>query len=314
MIAVRRLCVLLALGAITLATSCSEVGGRPPLREEWYDDSVPADVGTVSQLDTSGISTAVSDGGAIFVKGNRASAFSEVFRGATPLRAISRMIAVGDGGFIVRKRDDRTWTTETPVTDRNLNAVWNDGESLAVGDEGTIVHDTEMGWAVETIASTRLSSVWKDEQSQYWIVGGRTLWRGRPEAWQEVDTGYDVELRAIAGYGADLWAVGEGGAILGWNGFAWQRRSPPTTENLRSVAIGHPPGLYDSYEVWAIGEQGTVLRWLRDGQPEGVTRPELVGRVVGVAAELFHPTTETVWFFGRDGLICARFRSLVIAN
>jgi hypothetical protein len=78
---------------------------------------------------------------------------------------------------------------------------------------------------------------------------------------------------------------------------------------LKSVAIGYPPGVLDSYEVWAVGEQGTVLRWLRDEQPERLIRAELGDRVVGVAADLFRPGSETVWFFGREGLLHARYLS-----
>lgn len=51
------------------------------------------------------------------------------------------------------------------------------------------------------------------------------------------------------------WAVGEKGAIINWNGTAWQRRLSPTLNSLKSVA------LVSATLGWAVGENGVILQW-----------------------------------------------------
>lgn len=56
----------------------------------------------------------------------------------------------------------------------------------------------------------------------------------------------------------DLWAVGDGGTILGFDGKTWSRARSGTTDALVAVA-GRARG-----DAWAIGRERTLLR-LRDG-------------------------------------------------
>lgn len=52
-----------------------------------------------------------------------------------------------------------------------------------------------------------------------------------------------------------LWAIGDAGLILRWDGVAWTRQSSPTRETLFALA-GR-----DARDLWAVGKNGTVLRW-----------------------------------------------------
>jgi hypothetical protein len=63
-------------------------------------------------------------------------------------------------------------------------------------------------------------------------------------------------LRAVWGTGpADVWAVGDNGTILHFNGKAWTPSPSGTEENLTSV-IGTGPA-----SVWVSGEKGAILHW-----------------------------------------------------
>jgi hypothetical protein len=66
-------------------------------------------------------------------------------------------------------------------------------------------------------------------------------------------------LYAVAGDPAsELWAVGEVGMVLRFDGQRWSAPWAPTRELLRSVWAG-------SGEVWAVGEHGTVVHHTPDG-------------------------------------------------
>jgi hypothetical protein len=51
-----------------------------------------------------------------------------------------------------------------------------------------------------------------------------------------------------------VWAVGDGGTIVTWNGRLWTTQPSGTPNSLRAV-WGH-----DANNVWAAGDSGTILR------------------------------------------------------
>ncbi|MBK6535930.1 MAG: hypothetical protein IPF99_42285 [Deltaproteobacteria bacterium] len=53
----------------------------------------------------------------------------------------------------------------------------------------------------------------------------------------------------------DVWAVGEGGTILHWDGARWSSIPSNTTATLRSV-WGASAG-----DVWAVGDNGTAVHY-----------------------------------------------------
>src|SRR5215831_18736214 len=63
-------------------------------------------------------------------------------------------------------------------------------------------------------------------------------------------------LSAIWGSEAsDVWAVGDSGTILHWDGSAWSSVSSGTTNALRAVWGS------GASDVWAVGDFGTILHW-----------------------------------------------------
>jgi hypothetical protein len=81
----------------------------------------------------------------------------------------------------------------------------------------------------------------------------------------------DVNLNAIWGFATDnLWAVGDGGQILHWDGSRWNLQPSGVTRNLMSI---WGPSATD---IYAVGDQGTILHfdgtaWSPIPPPGGMT-------------------------------------------
>jgi len=72
--------------------------------------------------------------------------------------------------------------------------------------------------------------------------------------WRAVTSPTDLDLRAVWGPAPnDVWAAGEEGALLHYDGTAWSKVSAPTDKDLSGVAGA-------GQDVWVVGDDGTVLR------------------------------------------------------
>ena len=98
-----------------------------------------------------------------------------------------------------------------------------------------------------------------------------------PPDWVRADPATEVSLYAVHGTGpADVWAVGDLGTILHFDGSGWTKASPVTQLNLRGVwAAG-------AKDVWAVGDQGVALHW--DGKAWGRFDPGTSSDLVAVVA------------------------------
>jgi hypothetical protein len=86
------------------------------------------------------------------------------------------------------------------------------------------------------------------------------------ESWMEMRTPTHENLLAVTGRSRrDVFAVGRAGVVLHWNGRDWRRVRSETRETLWDVTV-------HAGDVWAVGAAGTVLRY--DGR---VFRREEVG-------------------------------------
>ena len=81
----------------------------------------------------------------------------------------------------------------------------------------------------------------------------------------------DVTMNAIWGFATDnLWAVGDGGQILHFDGTTWSLQPSGVTRNLQSVWGS------SASDIWAVGDQGTILHfdgtaWSQVPAPGGST-------------------------------------------
>jgi TIR domain len=164
--------------------------------------------------------------------------------------------AVGEQGTILHDSNGK-WTNTVPVTDKALNSVAMEptGEAWAVGADGTILHEVSDTWS---------------------LVASPTP-----------DTLSGVAL----GSSGQVWAVGTGGTILHETGGTWTLAASPTTVDLVAVTVG------PTDETWAVGADGIILREVA-GVWTIVASPATADLLaVGV------DTTGEVWAVGPGGTV-----------
>lgn len=105
---------------------------------------------------------------------------------------------------------------------------------------------------------------------------------------------FDVNLNAIWGFSSDnLWAVGDSGQILHWDGTVWALTSSGTSRNLSSVWGASPT------DVWAVGDAGTLLHF--DGT-SWTTTPTPGGSTANLSV-VRGSSASDVWVVGMMGTI-----------
>lgn len=154
------------------------------------------------------------------------------------------------------------WAPDGPGVDgRQLNRVWMSGSAgWAVGTDGVIRHTTDGGatWGWQNSGTTvTLRGVWGADPAHVWAVGDfGTIVFYDGNAWTAQTSGTALSLQGLWGNDANnVWAVGAGGTILKWNGSMWSAQSSGTAEGLNAVSG------YDLNNVWAVGDNGTIRKW-----------------------------------------------------
>ena len=130
------------------------------------------------------------------------------------------------------------------------------GEALAVGEPGA-VWIREGGDKVEVapFPDGIATAVWADGAAFAAVVGygGMSYVREGAGAWTAAPTGTEANLTAVWGRtknGArEVFAGGERGVLLRWNGTAWEKLAGPETARVSRIAGN---GAW----VWAVGESG----------------------------------------------------------
>src|SRR5207244_9013906 len=142
--------------------------------------------------------------------------------------------SAGGGGSV-----GPTWASVVVGFPNDLHGVWGSGanDAWAVGDVGEIIHWNGSAWTadvVDSAATRNLNAVWGSSAGDVWAVGaGGTIVRwtgggdggGAPGApgfrlrWAGVSSGTTNDLLGVWGSGAsDVWAVGDAGTILHFDG------------------------------------------------------------------------------------------------
>jgi hypothetical protein len=115
--------------------------------------------------------------------------------------------------------------------------------------------DTEPGSTASTPpAPTKkgLQSVWGSADDDIWAVGdGGTILRFDGHAWTFGDAGVTENLTSVYGTGPDdVWVTGDGGSLLHWDGKAWMAE-PASVVTPDATLLGVWTGA--AGDVWAVG-------------------------------------------------------------
>ena len=155
----------------------------------------------------------------------------------------------------------------------DLRGLWAGGTgALAVGASDLILQRSGTAWSpvqVQSAGTTVLRAAYAVDATHLWAVGGgdltdstaaapaRALFSADGKSFKPVPLPVsDVILRGVWGSTAsDVWAVGDSGTALHWNGAAWQETAPATLATLRAI-WGR-----DATTVYAVGSSGTIQRW-----------------------------------------------------
>ncbi len=97
-----------------------------------------------------------------------------------------------------------------------------------------------------------LQSVWGSADDDIWAVGDSgTILRFDGHAWMSFDSGVTENLTSVYGTAADdVWVTGDGGSLLHWDGTAW-KAAPPSDVAPEATLLGVWTGAPG--EVWAVG-------------------------------------------------------------
>lgn len=225
---------------------------------------------------------AVGDRGRIFhIDGDRVtrleSATDHDLMGIVPL-STGEALAVGDFGTVLTAAPDfhaiiakpnihgaerpSRWSPMTTGTDRQLWGLWHDPRNACVyacGEEGTVLQLEGDRWeALPPVGAIGLHAICEAEDGGILVAGqlgevhhfDGQIWR------KHFDLLMDVTILSMAAFGPDcIFAAGDEGLVLRWDGQSWERLASGT----RSAIYGLWGA--DADHLLAVGDFGMIQRW-----------------------------------------------------
>ena len=155
------------------------------------------------------------------------------------------------------------WTEVGQITGRTLTGVWSSGPgdvwvTATSGVNGEIYRGDQTAIALDhqlAQGEGHAFAIHGTGPGDVWVAGTSRVWHHDGTAWSEAH--HAAGLGALLGVWArsptDVFAVGEGGAIVHFDGTSWQPMSSGTTRTLRGVYA-------TATAAYAVGDGGTVLR------------------------------------------------------
>lgn len=149
------------------------------------------------------------------------------------------------------------------------------------------------GYCIQQVPSSDdLYGIGGFSTASIWAVGNSGVilsWNG--QTWQKQQPVVNP-LYGIWGSGLDnLWAVGNAGTILKWNGSSWSPQSAVTNQTLNAI-LGISPT-----SIWAVGVSDTVIRW--NGSTWSTVPFSFIRQLSGV----WYRDESNVWVVADSGFI-----------
>jgi len=266
-------------------------------------------------------------------------------------RSSSDLWVAGDAGMIAHC-DGSSWKMQR-VGSRRLRAIAarKAGGVFVVGERGTALSATRDSVMPLAVATTgRLVSIWTGPDGYGWAVGGvagpiivtekegvewdhpagyryssvdrPVIVRVQGDRWVEVPYEGRYVLDAVWGSSAsDVWAGGDSGFLVRWDGMQWTKQKSPTQQGITSIAGSGTFGVmlasvyYHRYgsnwshmrsekvagrvawaaspsSAWTAGTMGEVTRW--DGNAWTTQRPA-ISPVMLISAAIHGFSDSDVW-------------------
>jgi len=196
--------------------------------------------------------------------------------------------------------EKNTWTAISQQLLRDIYSIRGaDNVIWAAGYYGIAHTSGKSKWQTDILpkeagTSPGLYSVFPISQADVWAVGDRGLilhWDGKD--WSIQASGTKSNLLAIWGANAnDIWAVGGTGVMLHWDGKHWSQYSHDATAGQ---GIWKTWGASAS-DVWAVGMQGTIVHW--DGYRWQLNTMNQYGALNAIWGN----SKDNIWAVGENGL------------
>ena len=159
--------------------------------------------------------------------------------------------------------EDEVCDTAAPVTQSCTSLQYDfGGLACSASCDALITTDCGLwGWQpMEVPTGASLYGVWGSGPADVFAVGdGGTVLHYDGQSWESMASPTGDSLRGVWGSGpADVFAVGVGGTVLHYDGQSWESMASPTGASLNGVWGSGPA------DVLAVGVGGTVLHY--DGQ------------------------------------------------
>jgi hypothetical protein len=174
---------------------------------------------------------------------------------------IDAVFVAGVTGAILRY-DGTTWTPMTSNTTVVLNAIWGSSETnlVSAGSSGVIQRYTGSNWQAAPnapIAGVTFRGVWTSA-SQIFAVGAATagvIYTQQAAGWNASPASPATSLASVWGRTADdVYAVGDAGTIMHYDGVTWSPMISTTSSALEAVAG-------TDNNVFVVGAGGMILRY-----------------------------------------------------
>ena len=260
---------------------------------------------------TDGVTTVVVGSGGTILRGSGGSWVPENTAEPGTLYDVwgasaSDMLAVGEKGVLLEYADG-AWTKAGNLTSAELRGVHGFGSAgpwFAVGGGGSIVQNLDGVWEVgKSPTSLVLHGVWGANPNDVWAVGNLgVMVRFDGTSWTEFDSPTGLTLYDVDGRSAtDMFAIGAGGVMAQWDGVEWSVVRSNTTVALRAV-WGLGPD-----DVYAVGAGATIMHFNGLNWSQIKVEDQVIGgEAVPVTDQLFDlwgTSPTNIWAAGIGGAV-----------
>jgi hypothetical protein len=223
----------------------------------------------------------------------------------------NNIYACGVKGVVIRY-DGSEWKSEGDLLKESTGAYLNaiigfgaEGPVLAVGSAGDTVLFKDGVWdkAGSKVNTNELHSVWGAVFEEVWAVGNLgTIIKWDGSNWSEAVSPTAFNLYALWGRSQEeVYAVGQYGVLLKWDGTSWKVIRSSTKMNLRAVWGLSPT------DVYAVGQFATIMHYDGLNWSQIKVEEQVIGGalqpVVDQLFDIWGTSPTNMWAIGADGTI-----------